>query len=193
MNIVISAQYPYPFTYVATTLLPSATQRVFYFIIVLAGIQMMIIPPQYCPKISSPSGELQVLATQLSDSWFNGVIIESLIHVLTVMQGCIRHCSPSYCGSEVVLRQAGFITNGEMEEARFSALTDSLVPDGPLWVSTISSIVASINILIADCVITHSDIGIRFGGVGSFGKGAGGLSSFLPYAHYVEHCRFLST
>ncbi|PBK94189.1 hypothetical protein ARMGADRAFT_1098834, partial [Armillaria gallica] len=47
----------------------------------------------------------------------------------------------------------GFITDGESEETRFFALTDSLTAGGPLWVPTISSIAASINILTADCVI----------------------------------------
>ncbi len=48
-----------------------------------------------------------------------------------------------------------FIANGETEETRFFALIDSLIAGGPLWVPTISSIVASINILTADCVIVR--------------------------------------
>ncbi|KAK0491734.1 hypothetical protein EDD18DRAFT_1109484 [Armillaria luteobubalina] len=167
-------------------------------------------------QTSPDFASIQVLATQLSDSWFNGVIIESLIHGMyttllsivlwRMVSGDTVHRAQTKVLAWIAVfmyimatmhisvrwfyARRAFITNGETEETRFSALTDSLIAGGPLWVPTISSVVASINILIADCVITRSDIGIRFGGVGSFGKGTGGLSSFLPYAHYVQPAIF---
>ncbi len=54
-----------------------------------------------------------------------------------------------------------FITNGQTEETRFFALVDSLIAGGPLWVPTISSVVASINILLADCVIVRLSLDVR--------------------------------
>lgn len=48
-----------------------------------------------------------------------------------------------------------FIMNGETEETRFFALIDPLIAGGPLWIPTISSIVAGINVLLADCVIVR--------------------------------------
>ncbi len=87
-----------------------------------------------------------------------------------------------------------FIANGETEETRFFALIDSLIAGGPLWVPTISSIVASINILTADCVIVRmscdsrccTQFQIRYGGAGSSGEGIGGSSSFPLCARYAE-------
>ncbi|KAK0466641.1 hypothetical protein IW261DRAFT_1613127 [Armillaria novae-zelandiae] len=129
---------------------------------------------------TSPNfASIQVLATQVSDSWFNGVIIESLIHgmyttLLSIVLWRMVSSNTVHRGQTKVLAgismfmyimatmhisvrwfyaRRAFITNGETEETRFSALTDSLVAGGPLWVPTISSIVASINILIADGVI----------------------------------------
>ncbi|KAK0460467.1 uncharacterized protein EV420DRAFT_1762739 [Desarmillaria tabescens] len=165
---------------------------------------------------------IEVLAAQVSDSWFNGVIIESLTHgmytaLLAVVLWRILSSSTSHRGQTKVLAgisvfmyimatmhlsvrwfyaRRAFITKGETEETRFYALIDSLIAGGPLWVPTISSVVASINILIADCVIVTSlarhtlgavvIFGFRFGGAGLSGKGTGGSSSFLPYARYVE-------
>ncbi|PBK94207.1 hypothetical protein ARMGADRAFT_1078917 [Armillaria gallica] len=130
---------------------------------------------QALPEFSS----IQVLATQMSDSWFNGVIIESLAHgmytaLLAVVLWRILSSSTAHRGQTKVLAgistlmyimatmhlavrwfyaRRAFIVNGGTEETRFLALTDSLVAGGPLWVPTISSIVAGINILTADCVI----------------------------------------
>ncbi|PBK82514.1 hypothetical protein ARMGADRAFT_732030 [Armillaria gallica] len=122
---------------------------------------------------------IQVLATQVSDSWFNGVIIECLTHgmytaLLAVILWRILSSSTAHATQTKVLAgismfmyimatlhvavrwfyaRRAFIANGETEETRFFALIDSLIAGGPLWVPTISSIVASINILTADCVI----------------------------------------
>ncbi|KAK0214298.1 hypothetical protein IW262DRAFT_1514299 [Armillaria fumosa] len=130
---------------------------------------------QELPEFSS----IQVFATQLSDSWFDGVNIECLTHgiyttLLAVVLWRILSSNTAHRGQTKVLAgismfmyimatihlavrwfytQRAFITNGETEETRFFALVDSLIAGGPLWVPTISSIVVSINILTADCII----------------------------------------
>ncbi|KAK0207290.1 hypothetical protein IW262DRAFT_1536642 [Armillaria fumosa] len=133
-------------------------------------------------QTSPDFASIQVIATQVSDSWFNGVLIESLIHgmyttLLSIVLWRMVLSNTVHRGQTKVLAgismfmyimatmhisvrwfyaRRAFITNGETEETRFSALTDSLVAGGPLWVPIISS------------------------------GGTGGSSSFLPYAHYVE-------
>ncbi|KAK0439683.1 uncharacterized protein EV420DRAFT_1486208 [Desarmillaria tabescens] len=108
---------------------------------------------------------IQVLARQVSDSWFNAVIIESLLHVssntphraqtkvLTGISIVMYIMAVMHISVRWFYARRAFIVNGETEETRFFALTDSLVAGGLLWVPTISSVVGSINILTADCVI----------------------------------------
>ncbi|PBK93909.1 hypothetical protein ARMGADRAFT_1079402 [Armillaria gallica] len=127
-------------------------------------------------QIDPDFASIQVLAMQASDSWFNGIIIESLTHgMYTALLGVAlwRILSSSARQPKVLAgisvsmyilatmhlsvrwfyARRAFITNGQTEETRFFALLDSLIAGGPLWVPTISSVVASINILLADCVI----------------------------------------
>ncbi|PBK67081.1 hypothetical protein ARMSODRAFT_338287 [Armillaria solidipes] len=127
-------------------------------------------------QIDPDFASIQVLAMQASDSWFNGIIIESLIHgMYTALLGVAlwRILSSSarqpkvLAGISVLMyilttmhlsvrwfyARRAFITNGQTEETRFFALVDSLIAGGPLWAPTISSVVASINILLADCII----------------------------------------
>ncbi|KAK0479815.1 hypothetical protein EDD18DRAFT_1113749 [Armillaria luteobubalina] len=93
-------------------------------------------------QISSDFASIQVLATQLSDSWFNGVIIESLIHVSSntvhrVQTKVLAWISMSmyimatmHISVRWFYARRAFITNGETEDTRFSALTDSLIAGG---------------------------------------------------------------
>ncbi|KAK0439679.1 uncharacterized protein EV420DRAFT_1733612 [Desarmillaria tabescens] len=122
---------------------------------------------------------MEAAATQLSDSWFNAVIIESLAHgmytaLLAVVLWRIllfsvppRRQTKVLAGISVFMyimatihiavrwyyARRAFITKGQTEETRYFALIDSLIAGGPLWVPTIASVVASTNILMADCVI----------------------------------------
>ncbi|KAK0438544.1 uncharacterized protein EV420DRAFT_1736145 [Desarmillaria tabescens] len=128
-------------------------------------------------QIDPGFASIQVLALQTSDSWFNGVIIESLTHgIYTALLGVVlwRILISSTSRQTKVLAgisvfmyvlatvhlavrwfyaRRAFITNGETEETRFYSLADSLIAGGPLWVPTISSVVGGINILTADCII----------------------------------------
>ncbi|KAK0199291.1 hypothetical protein DFS33DRAFT_1401254 [Desarmillaria ectypa] len=110
-------------------------------------------------QIRSDFASIQVLATQVSDSWFNGVIIESLTHgmyttlLAVVLWRMLSSCTPHrgqtklLAGISIFMyimatihftvrwfyARRAFIANGETEETRFFALTDSLIAGGPLW------------------------------------------------------------
>ncbi|KAK0439482.1 uncharacterized protein EV420DRAFT_1583481 [Desarmillaria tabescens] len=104
----------------------------------------------------------QVAAMQLSDSWFNAVIIESLAHgIYTTLVAVLlwqivsinilhRRQTKVLVGISVFMY---IMVTIHIAMRWYFALIDSLIAGGPLWVSTIASVVASVNILMADCVI----------------------------------------
>ncbi|KAK0439685.1 uncharacterized protein EV420DRAFT_1486209 [Desarmillaria tabescens] len=110
----------------------------------------------------------QVTAIQLSDSWFNAVIIESLAH-----------------GAMYIHGTSGSFTVADLHQTKVL-----------VGISIFMYIMVTIHIAMRwyyarRAFITNGQTEeTRFGGAGSYGEGIGGSSSFHPYAQsvgYVSH------